>query len=1162
MQDFCHLHCHTQYSLLDGAAQTSRLLDRAAELSLPAVAITDHGNLYGVPEFYTGAKKRSVQPIVGCEFYITPSGMQDRKDRTRYHQVLLAKNEIGYQNLISLSSQSYLEGYYYKPRLDREVLKAHAEGLIATTCCLQGEVLQTILRHGEERALEVFKWYLDVFGEDYYIEIQDHGIGDQSKCNEVLLRWADTYGVEIIATNDVHYVAQEDSKAQDILLCLQTGKDYHDPARMRFEGDQFYLKSADEMRSALRMLSPEQITRALENTRKIAEKCDLSLSMGTLLMPHYPLPPNFAGDMDGYLKHLVFEGAARRYGELSAEIAERLTFELSVIAEMGYAGYFLIVQDFTTAARDLGVSVGPGRGSVAGSAVAYCLGITNIDPLAYDLLFERFLNPERVSMPDIDIDFDDRGRGKVIDYVVSKYGRDSVCQIVTFGTMGARSVIRDVARVLSIPLSEADRIAKLIPEGPKVSLADALEEVDELRQLQYSEDAETRRLIQYAQVLEGSARHTGVHAAGVIIAPGRVSDYVPVALAKGKSGDETVVTTQYDGRWVEEFGLLKMDFLGLKTLTVLNDALALIQKTHGIAIDIDQIPFDDEATYALFQRAETIAIFQFESSGMREWLRKLKPDTLNDLIAMNALYRPGPMDNIPDYIERKHGRKTVRYPHPMLQDVLEPTYGIPVYQEQVMQMAQVMGGYTLGGADLLRRAMGKKKQSEMDKQRAIFVEGALTKNVSKKLANEVFDLMARFAGYGFNKSHAAAYSVVAYQTAYLKANYPACFMAAAMTNDMGDTKRLSVVIDDARHLGIEMLPPSINHSQLHFDVEEGKIRYGLGCVKGLGTGAIQNLVSAREKVGRFDTLFQLVTEIDLRIVSKKALEGLVKVGALDELTGHRAQLVEAIEAAYAYGQRVQADRQAGQNSLFGGPESATPMEPALPMVQPWNRSTLLREERELMGFYLSGHPLQDYEAELRPFVSRNIADVTQADTEGMEFVEGRRRGPQHTLSGIITDVQQRRTKQGKPMLIATLEDLTGQAEVVFFAGVLDRVAVHVRPDEVCLVKGSLEFRGGGLKVVGQEIWPIWKVREQLVQSITVTINPSTLTDVQQAALVELCEAHRGSTPLYFTLTSDRFPSSLRLRARNTVVSCDEELLSGLRALFGSEAIALGRGTLN
>ncbi len=1158
MKDFCHLHCHTQYSLLDGAAQISALTARAAAMEMPALAITDHGNLFGVPEFYNYARKAGVTPIIGCEFYITPSGMDDRADRTRYHQVLLAKNEEGYRNLIRLSSLSYTQGYYYKPRIDRRALAQHHHGLVATTCCLQGEVLQTILRRGEDAGRQVFESYLDIFGQDYYVEIQRHGIEDQDRCNALLLRWAAHYGVRVIATNDVHYIEQSDSAAQDVLLCLQTGKDLNDPKRMRFDKQEFYLKSADQMRTALGgAIEAPALEAALAATREVADKCAFELPMGRLLMPHYPLPPGFENDMNRYLAHLVFERARTRYPEMTEEIRNRLLFELDVIGNMGFAGYFLIVQDFTTAARTLGVSVGPGRGSAAGSAVAYCLGITNIDPLAYDLLFERFLNPERVSMPDIDIDFDDRGRGRVIDYVVQKYGRENVCQIITFGTMGARSVIRDVGRVLGIPLSETDRIAKLIPEGPKVTLDSALKEVAELRQLQQDSNPSVRNLMHYARVLEGSARHTGVHAAGVIIAPGAVSDYVPVSVSRGKSAEEEVVTTQYDGKWVEEFGLLKMDFLGLKTLTVLKDALELIEKSGRPPIDLDGIPLDDPKTFELFQRGETVSIFQFESSGMREWMCKLKPTCIDDLIAMNALYRPGPMDLIPNYIERKHGREVVQYPHEMLRPILEPTYGIPVYQEQVMQMAQVMGGYTLGGADLLRRAMGKKKKEEMDKQRAIFVRGALERGVAQPVANDVFDMMAKFAGYGFNKSHSAAYSVVAYQTAYLKAHFPAQFMAAAMTNEMGDNKKLAVVLEEARHLGIRMLPPSINHSAAAFTVEDGAIRFGLGAIKGVGMGAIEALLAARRKHGAFRTVFEATRELDFRAINKKTLECLARAGAMDDMEGHRAQHVETVDLAVQYGQRVQSERALGQNSLFGAASGqAHVMMPNPPIVAEWPKARLLKEERELIGFYITGHPLEAYTAEANAFTTATLGEAERLEREiaakppAESGGYGAPRGPVNRFCGIITEVQRRTTQSGKPIVFATLEDFQGQAEVVCFAAQLDRCGAHLAVDEIVLVKGETEVRGGQIKIVAQDVSPMWKVRDQMISVITVRVNLDQVHTEAIDRFKEICETNRGRCKLYFEVQGAASDSIPRIRSRKYVVEPTSALLQGAAELFG------------
>ena len=1165
--EFSHLHCHTQFSLLDGAARIKTLLSRTEEMKMPALAITDHGNLFGVPEFYTTARKSGIKPIIGCEFYVTPGGMSDRRDRTRYHQVLLAKNREGYQNLIRLSSLSFTDGYYYKPRIDRETLRKHSAGLIATTCCLQGEVLQNILKRGEEEARVVFEDYFDIFGDDYYIEIQDHNIPEQKQCNAVLLRWAAEYNVKIIATNDVHYVEEDDAAAQDVMLCLQTGKDLYDPNRMRFEGTQFYLKSPSEMEAALSDHDESIIRQALTNTTEIVDKCSLELEMGHLLMPHYPIPAAFGDNMDAYLKHLAFEGAKKRYPESPQEAIDRLNYELGIIKTMGYAGYFLIVQDFTTAARELGVSVGPGRGSAAGSAVAFCLGITNIDPLKYDLLFERFLNPERVSMPDIDMDFDDRGRGKVIDYVVQKYGRENVCQIITFGTMGARSVIRDVSRVLGIPLSEADRIAKLIPEGPKVNLDLALKEVPEFRALRNDEDPQIRKLLHYAKVLEGSARHTGVHAAGVIIAPGSVSDYVPVAVNKGKSGSEDVLMTQYDGKWIESFGLLKMDFLGLKTLTVLHDAQMLILREHGVEIDLDTIPLDDPQTFELFQRGETVSIFQFESSGMREYMLQLQPTCIDDLIAMNALYRPGPMGLIPNYIDRKHGREDVAYPHPMLEEILKPTYGIPVYQEQVMQMAQVMGGYSLGRADLLRRAMGKKKKSEMDKQRVLFVAGAKEQVVPEKTANEVFDMMAKFAGYGFNKSHSAAYSVVAYQTAYLKAHYPPEFMAAAMTNEMGDTKKLTIVLEEVRHQGIEILPPSINQSVAHFNVENGKIRFGLGAIKGVGLGAIEAIVAAREKHGSFRTIFDLTKHLDLRAVSKKALESLAQAGALDDLEGHRAQLIAAVDLATQYAQKMQADLAAGQNSLFGEASlNGGSMMPNLPIVDPWPRAKLLKEERELIGFYVSGHPLEAFLPEARAFADAELGKIDEwglgvedenparNGINGRSGRNGRDQRPQHSFCGIITDVTHRTTNTGKPIAFAAFEDFSGQAELVCFSSQYDRVRHYLNVDEVVLVRGNVELRGGEVKILVTELTPMWKVREQMIRSITLRIELEKTNLDSIDALQQLCVDNRGHCKLYFDLNAADLPQPQRIHSRKFVVDPTPELMQGVARLFGRDNV--------
>ncbi|WP_263841564.1 DNA polymerase III subunit alpha [Salinibacter sp.] len=1163
MPEFSHLHCHTQYSLLDGAAGIEPLIESAERRDIPAVAITDHGNLYGVPEFYTTAQKSDVQPIIGCEFYLTPSGIQDQSDPTRYHQVLLAKNQTGYENLMQLSSTSFLEGFYYKPRIDLDLLRKHHEGLVATTCCLQGQVPQMILNQGEAAAQEKFEEYLDIFGDDYYIEIQDHDIDDQHTVNEVLLQWARAYDVEVLATNDVHYVNQQDHEAQDILLCLQTGDDYNDPNRMRFSNDQFYLKDSGGMMEALTGIPEEFQREALVNTNKVADKCAFDLPMGDLLMPHYPIPDGFE-DMDGYLRHLTFERAKERYGDpLPQTVVNRLNHELGIIADEGYSGYFLIVQDFTDAARELDVRVGPGRGSAAGSCVSYCLGITNVDPLEYDLLFERFLNPERVSMPDIDIDFDDRGREKVIDYVVEKYGQENVCQIVTFGTMGAKTAVRDVSRVLDIPLDRADEIAKMIPDGPGVDLEQAFDENPDFRALKDANNPEVSKMMQYAEVLEGSVRHTGVHAAGVIIAPGEISDYVPVSVAKSKG--EEVVTTQYDGDWVEEFGLLKMDFLGLKTLTLIEDAVELVEDTRDVDLNIDDIPLDDEATFELFQRGDTVSIFQFESTGMREHLRKLKPTEIGDLIAMNALYRPGPMENIPTYVARKHGREEVEYPHPLLEDILEPTYGIAVFQEQVMQMARELAGFSLGEADILRRAMGKKKEKLMRKQREKFIKGCEAENgIPEDEADELFDIINEFAGYGFNKSHSAAYSLVAYRTAYLKAHYPPEFMAAAMTNEMDNTDKLSKVLEEARSMGLEVLPPSINRSQSRFTVEQGpdgayRVRFGLAAIKNAGEKAINALIDAREEHGPFDSIFDLTKNVDLGTVNKRTLEALAQAGALDDLEGHRAQLMEIMDKAVRYGQKVQHDRMAGQNSLFGNGDAGTEaMQPGLPDVETWAKSQRLKEEHEVLGFYVSGHPLDEYRAEADAFATAHFGEPDQLEQviEQAAGGDGRNRGPVRTFCGIITEVDRNTTKSGKPIAFATIEDFTGQGEMVIFSSILDRVQPYLEVDNVVLAKGNVEVRGGTVKVLAKDLTPMWKVREQMVSEVILTVDLDQVMPDELQTFRQLCERTEGNCTLYFDVDAPELRGQERLRSRAYVVEPTAEFMRGAQRIFGPDNIAL------
>ena len=884
MPEFTHLHVHTQFSILDGASKISSLVEKAADSGMKALAITDHGNMFGVPLFIQAARKKGIKPIIGCEVYVATESRHQRSgkiDRKSYHLILLAKNKTGYHNLARLTSKGYLEGFYYNPRIDKELLREHSEGLIASSACLGGEIPTAIRNHGREKAEAVLKEYLDIFGEDFYLELQNHGLPEQEEVNRVLVELSEQYNIKLIATNDVHFINAADYDAHKILICLNTGQDLEDASGLHYTGQE-YLKNPHEMAS----LFPEH-PEALSNTGEIVDKVeDFDITTREILLPHFPLPEGFDSE-DEYLRHLTYEGAKRLYEEITPEITERLDFELDVIRHMGFPGYFLIVQDFIAVARKLKVIVGPGRGSAAGSAVAYCTGITNIDPIRYNLLFERFLNPERVTMPDIDVDFDDEGREKVLEYVVNKYGKDKVAQIVTFGTMAARSAIRDVARVLKLPLPDADRLAKLVPERPGITLSEAYKEVPELAEIKKKgKDLEKKTLI-FAETLEGSARHTGTHACGVIIGPDSLIDHVPLSTAK----DSTLMVTQYEGKLVESVGMLKMDFLGLKTLSIIKDAIRNVKKSYDIEIDIDNIPLDDEQTFQLYQRGETIGTFQFESEGMRTHLKNLKPNNIEDLIAMNALYRPGPMQFIDIYIKRKQGGEKVSYPHPMLEEILKPTYGIMVYQEQIMQTAQIMAGFSLGKADLLRRAMGKKKMDVMQAQKIEFVNGALQKNIEKEKAEEIFGVMERFAEYGFNRSHSAAYSVIAYQTAYLKAHYPAEYMAAVLTHNLNDIKKITLFIDEARRQNIDVMGPDVNESAFDFTVtNEGTIRFGMGAIKGVGEAAVRALVSEREANGPFTSIFDMVKRVNLQAVNRSCFEALARAGAFDGFEGtHRAQ---------------------------------------------------------------------------------------------------------------------------------------------------------------------------------------------------------------------------------------------------------------------------------
>lgn len=1152
MCQFSHLHCHSQYSLLDGAASVDKMVAKAAEHEMPALAITDHGNMFGVPNFVNSAKKAGVKPIVGCEFYLTPSRMTEKDTKERYHQVLLAKNMTGYHNLSKLSSLGYIQGLYYKPRIDKELLADHSEGLIATTCCIQSEINQVLLHKGEDEAKKIFKWYLDLFGEDYYIELQRHGLQDQDKCNEILIKWSKEFGVKKICTNDSHYVDQRDSEAHDILLALQTNAELSDPSRFRFTDDnnelnkEFYIKPKEEMSSLF-----SDVPESLDNTNEIVDKVDdLDLS-SELLLPHIKVPEQFK-TMDEYLRDETYKGAKQRYGEITQDIQERIEQELRIIKDMGFAGYFLIVQGFTSEARRRGVYVGPGRGSAAGSVVAYCIGIINIDPLRYDLLFERFLNPERVSPPDIDIDFDDSGRQQVIDYVVEQYGRDNVAQIVTYGTMKAKTAIRDVGRVLGVPLTEVNRIAKLFPEKPGLDTFDVVTDADknpdtagEISKLFESDDRMVRKMMEFAKVLEGCPRQTGIHAAGVIIAPGTVYNYVPVALSKEKD-----VVTQYDGPSAEDCGLLKMDFLGLKTLSILKTAIQQVEENHGITYDLDDIPLDDKKTYELYQSGDTVGTFQFESDGMRKHLRELKPTTLEDLIAMNALYRPGPMQFIPDFIDRKHGRQKVEYPHESLEEILQPTFGIMVYQEQIMQTAQIIANFSLGKADILRRAMGKKKMDVMQQMKEEFISGAAENEIGEKKAVEIFEIMEKFAQYGFNKSHSAAYSVVAYQTAFFKANYPAEYMAAVLTHNMNDIKKVSQFIEECSHMGIPVDPPNVNTGRGMFLAKEGRVQYGLDAIKGVGSNAVKHLVEERRENGLFQSLFDFTGRVDPRYCGKKMLESLVMAGAFDELHSNRAQLFQNLEDAVHFGSKKQRDKQMNQASLFGGSgdNRGQEGEPKLKECEPWTNIEQLKKEREYIGFFLSGHPLDKYQDDIELF----CANTLQA--EELEALGDKNPA---SAAGIITQTKQVRDKKGRPFAFLTMEDRHGSSEVIAFSDIYDRHMNLLQVDNVVVVDGTVDTSRGDAKIIAKSFERIENLREKNQGNVKLFIELKTdeLETEDFEKMSVLFDQNRGNTNVSFKVRS-RQAGEFDMNVRKYVIDPNDELLKQLRSLVGSDRVKL------
>jgi DNA polymerase-3 subunit alpha len=1131
--DFVHLHNHTTYSLLDGAQRLDEMLAHAAADGQSSIAITDHGNLFGVLEFAREARKQSIRPIIGIEAYVAPGSRHDKgttqvggtRQKPYHHLILLAENYVGYKNLIKLSTAGFLEGFYYRPRIDKELLRQHNEGIVCLSACLAGEV-PTLLRSDRyDEAAAVAGEFRDLFGPGrYWLELQDHGIAEQEKVNTGSIRLAKELGIGIVATNDCHYLLPSDHFAHDVLVCIQTGKTVHAHDRIRYS-PQHYLKSRAEMAN-LFSWAPD----AVANTAAVAERCAFTFEKQPATLPNFPVPDGF--DLPAYFEKIARDGFEVRMPRWRAELdagrlrhpieayRERLAREIKMVRDMGFAGYFLIVWDFIRFSREQGIPVGPGRGSAAGSLVAYCMQITDIDPMQFDLLFERFLNPERISMPDIDIDFCFRKRERVIDYVTGKYGRPNVAQIITFGTMAARAVIRDAGRGLDIPYAEVDKIAKLIPQQPgqDITIAKALEEVPALKQA-YQSDPKVKELIDVGQRLEGLVRHASTHAAGVVIAPKPIVEFAPLY-----RGTDDAITTQFAMSDIEEIGLLKMDFLGLKTLTLIEDALASIASVTGQRPDLDALLLDDPAIYDLFCKARTAGVFQFESEGMRNILRRLKPDRFEDLVAINALYRPGPIGGglIDDFIKRRHGKVKVEYPHPLLEAILKETYGVIVYQEQVMQIASAMAGYSLGEADILRRAMGKKKKEAMAAEREKFIERATTLGVKAKDAGKVFDQMEFFAGYGFNKSHSAAYALVAYRTAWLKAHYPVHFMAALLTTEKGNTDKLVQYVNECKEMGIQVLPPDVNSSSLDFTVSGDHVRFGLSAIKNVGEGAIESLLEARRRLARpFRSVFDLAGEIDLRLANKRVFEALAASGALDAFGARRSQLHAAVDAALEWGQKRRTDRESGQGNLFGAgaaaDDSADAPAALLPDLPDWDERTRLAQEKATLGFYVSGHPLESLSGLLDDFASHRTGALRDLAS-----------GTEVSVGGIVTDLRKRKSKKGAWWGSFQLEDLEGQIEVLAFPKAFEQFQSLLENDRAVLITGRVESDDGRVRLTADEAVALDDLREKKAEAVQVRLDAGDLDDDLVLRLLRAVEANRGEVSLYLEVVR---PGDFRVVAR-------------------------------
>ncbi len=1113
--DFVHLHNHTDYSLLDGAASIKRMVGKAVELEMKHLAITDHGNMFGALRFYKECRANGINPVIGCEFYVSSTSrkIKSGSDKgNRYnHLILLAKDYTGYRNLMMLSSLAYTEGFYYKPRIDNELLEKYHEGLICSTACLAGIIPRKILEGDLEEAKNKALYYLGLFGEgNFYLELQDHGIPEQKIVNEKMIELSRETGIPLIATNDIHYLSKEDANAQDILICIGTNRKKHETKRMKFDSSEFYMKSKEEMFEVF-----SHIPEALSNTVKLAEKCNLEIELPGPLLPDYEIPAEYSNP-DEYLKALTMNGLEERYSEITEEIKERVKYELDIIIGMKFTGYFLIVWDFIHFARENGIPVGPGRGSGAGSIVAYSLKITDIDPLKYDLLFERFLNPERISMPDFDIDFCFERRQEVIDYVTRKYGKDRVGQIITFGTLKTKAVLRDVARVLDIPYSEADQISKLVPPDAK-TIDDALAAEPKLKEYENRSDL-YRELIDTGKRLEGLSRHASTHAAGVVIGKSTLTDYVPL-YRDAKTG---AISTQYTMDQLEECGLVKMDFLGLKTLTLIKNTEDIIRK-NGIEFSTDNIPENDEKTFRLLGEGKSICVFQFESSGMQGILKQAKPNSIEDLIALNALYRPGPMQYIPQYIDSKMGRTPITYPHPDLEEVLKPTYGVIVYQEQVMKVAQIIGGFSLGKADILRRAMGKKKVKEMEKMKVEFLAGAEEQGYSKKLASDVFEMLKPFAGYGFNKSHAAAYSVVAYKTAYLKANYPAEFMAANLTNEINNPDKLTQYINETKSMGIKILPPDVNLSDKNFTVESGNIIYGLVGIKNIGEAAVDEIIQVRTSAGKFESFLDFLYKVDLRTVNRKVIESLIKCGAFDSFKTARATLFHNLDIMLDHISKKKESEMFGQTSLFDDSEETSLPSLRIETVEEWPQMDNLKNEKELLGYYFSGHPMDKYRKVWEKAVSLDLSKPDHMSPDR-----------KYTILGIINDIRVIQTKKGKPMAFVQFEDFNGSMELVIFSKTWEAKGPLVEKDKVMGFKGKIDLSRDDPKFIVDDILLPDSLKKTETSEIHIRINRNICREEELESFRDYLLEFSGNCTVFLHLSSEKSGKDTVIKASGQI----------------------------